>query len=256
MPRRGLGRGRPRLRAWHAVAGTWLTAGVLFISVTGLTWSHFAGARFEALVDALHGSTPKITAQAPAHAAGAPEIGPDAALRRARAEGLTGPLEVTPPAGRSGTYVVGEISDSWPIRQDRVALDPHTGATVQRLDFASYPLAAKLTTLGIDAHQGTLLGPLNQLVLIVFALGLLFVAGAGYRMWWLRRPAGAILGKAPARGAGRRLPTVAVVAGAVAAVAIGVALPVFGGSLAVFLLLDTLGGRVLGGRPDGRGAAG
>lgn len=241
IPRRGLGRGRGRVRVWHAVAGVWLIVGVAFISVTGLTWSHFAGDRFGAVVSALNGRTPELTPSVGPYAAGVSRVGVDTVLDTARSEGLSGPLRVVPPVERSDTYLVSEISDSWPIRAGTVAVDPHTGRAVARLDFSGFPLAAKLTTLGIDAHQGTLFGVFNQAVLIAFALGLLFMAGAGYRMWWLRRPRGVLMGAPPARVSWQRLPLAGLAAAAAVAVAIGVVLPVFGVSLLVFLLLDSLG---------------
>jgi uncharacterized iron-regulated membrane protein len=68
---------------------------------------------------------------------------------------------------------VAESSPSWPIQRNKVAIHP--------------PLA-KLTTIGIPAHTGTLFGLVNQLTLAAMALGLLAVLFCGYRMWWLRRP--------------------------------------------------------------------
>jgi uncharacterized iron-regulated membrane protein len=161
-PRRG------RLAGWHALTGIALLAGIAFISVTGLTWSQYAGARFQALVDALHGRTPHLAANTLPYAGSG--VGLDRAVGIARRQGLVGPLQVTVPHG-SGAYLVGEISQSWPIRQDSVAIDPASGRVIGRLDFAGYPLPAKLTALGIDAHSGTLFGLANQIGLSVFALG-------------------------------------------------------------------------------------
>jgi uncharacterized iron-regulated membrane protein len=230
---------------WHAVTGLWLTVGLLFISATGLTWSHYAGGRFFALVEALHGRTPQLAATAPAHPPDAPTVGVAAAAAAARRAGLVAPLQITRPTGPTGTYTVAEVSQSWPIHRDSVAVDPYTGRLAGRLDFADYPLAAKLTTLGIFAHSGTLFGLANQLALIAFAAGVLFVLGCGYRMWWLRRPATSRAGaETPARTAWRPLPRPLVTAGIPAAVVVGWALPVFGVSLAAFLIVDQLVGWV------------
>ena len=46
------------MMGWHAATGVWLAVALLFISATGLTWSSHAGARFQAVVDAVKGSTP------------------------------------------------------------------------------------------------------------------------------------------------------------------------------------------------------
>ncbi|MED5499366.1 MAG: PepSY domain-containing protein, partial [Pseudomonadota bacterium] len=134
----------------------------------------------------------------------------------------------------------------WPTQVDQVALDPQTFAVTDRADFATFPLAAKLTRWGIDLHMGILFGLPNQLVLVAFATGLATLVCWGYLMWWRRRPslAGGASTSANAppsftaiyRGLGTRAKlTVAIVA-----VALGYALPVMGASLAAFVVVDWL----------------
>lgn len=57
--RREVGRSRTRTR--HAVAGTWVVAGLVFLSATGLTWSQFAGANVSDLRAAMNWVTPTLT---------------------------------------------------------------------------------------------------------------------------------------------------------------------------------------------------
>ncbi|MFI2458033.1 PepSY domain-containing protein [Streptomyces sp. NPDC019539] len=78
--------------------------------------------------------------------------------------------------------------DRRPVRMDQVAVDPHSGEITSRVDWADHPVLAKLSTLGVRAHMGTLFGPANQIVLAVIALGLSVGIVLGYRMWWQRRP--------------------------------------------------------------------
>ncbi|MFD2414916.1 PepSY domain-containing protein [Amycolatopsis pigmentata] len=75
-------------------------------------------------------------------------------------------------------------------RKDSIAVDPYTQQVTARLGWQGYPLLAKLTTLGIQAHSGTLLGLANQIAMALLALGTLVLIALGYRMWWTRRPAG------------------------------------------------------------------
>ncbi|WP_196249522.1 PepSY domain-containing protein [Rhodococcus sp. (in: high G+C Gram-positive bacteria)] len=36
-------RGRARALSWHGTVGVWIIAALLLLSVTGLTWSRYAG---------------------------------------------------------------------------------------------------------------------------------------------------------------------------------------------------------------------
>jgi uncharacterized iron-regulated membrane protein len=134
------------------------------------------------------------------------------------------------------------------VHLDAIAVDPTTGAVTARSHFADWPLLAKLSKLGVQAHMGYLFGPANQLLLTALALGLLCVIVWGYRMWWQRRPTRtdrpAPLGAPPARGTWRRLRWPLLVAGIMLTAVAGWALPEFGVTLATFLVIDVVGGLV------------
>ncbi|MDY0894829.1 PepSY domain-containing protein [Pseudomonas fluorescens] len=121
-----------------------------------------------------------------------------------------------------------------------MAIDAATLAVVDKVVFAQYPLAAKLTRWGIDAHMGVLFGLANQLVLIVFATGLVVLVVMGYLMWWRRRPTRALSGGRAATllSAWRTLSRGAQVAVVSVALLLGVALPVLGSSLLVLVAWD------------------
>ncbi len=55
--RRAVG-GVRRTRGWHATTGIWLLTFLLVLSATGLTWSGYAGGRFEAALEALDARSP------------------------------------------------------------------------------------------------------------------------------------------------------------------------------------------------------
>ncbi|MET7752787.1 PepSY-associated TM helix domain-containing protein [Micromonospora sp. NPDC005367] len=46
-------KGGRRTRGWHASTGVWLAVGLLFLSVTGLTWSRHGGANFAVALNVL-----------------------------------------------------------------------------------------------------------------------------------------------------------------------------------------------------------
>ncbi|GGX04984.1 membrane protein [Streptomyces malachitofuscus] len=276
LPERGA-RGVRRSRSLHAVIGVWISAGLLVLSATGLTWSTYAGERVTDLRTSLSAYAPELDTSLSGgsegtsghdHSGGheaAPSGGlptgltADQVLDRARAAGLDGPVEISTPADDKSTWTVAQTDGLWPVRMDQAAVDPHTGEITARVDWADHPLLAKLSTLGVRAHMGTLFGLANQIVLAVIALGLTAGIVLGYRMWWQRRPTRgdrrAPVGRAPARRAWRQLPWPAPAVAVPLIVAVGWAFPLLGWSLLAFLVLDALLG-LLHRRREGRPAAG
>ncbi|WP_192772237.1 PepSY-associated TM helix domain-containing protein [Plantactinospora soyae] len=251
-------RGVRRTRGWHASLGVWLAIGLIFLSATGLTWSRWAGANFSTALSALQAHSPTLDTTLPGappspttgggHHGGAVGTGDavdvtavDAVLRHAGAAGITGPVDITVPTGAGQGWLVAEDDRSWPVRLDRIVVDPATGV-VARSDFADWPLLSQLSKLGVQAHMGYLFGIVNQILLAALAVGLLCVIVWGYRMWWQRRPVRADrrapVGVPPARGGWRLLRWPLLLVGVLSTIAVGVALPVLGATLLGFLAVD------------------
>ncbi|WP_245704276.1 PepSY-associated TM helix domain-containing protein [Modicisalibacter muralis] len=257
---------RARLRWRHSTLGLCLLIGMLFFSATGLTWSQWAGGNIGVLRAAWGWSTPSVSTQLDPsaksdmsghqhHAMASMDTQPhvsfaladfDAVLAAARAAGLdAGRIEIQPATSASAAWKVKEIDRRWPTQVDEVAIDVRDMGVVDRVRFAEYPLAAKLTRWGIDAHMGVLFGLPNQLVLVTFAVGICVMVIWGYMMWWRRRPrfpttAGSD-GTLSAIAA--RLPVSVNLGILLVALALGLALPVMGVSLAAFLLIDVIRGK-------------
>lgn len=250
------GSARRRTLSWHGVLGTWVILGMLFLSATGLTWSRLAGENVGELKASLNWKTPTVsTALADADHAGheghtfpGGEVDPavdewDQTLQSARSAQLDGPLEIAAPKKAGTSFVVQEIGKQWPTQADSVAVDPMSGKVVDVVRFADYPIGAKLSRWGIDAHMGMLFGLVNQILLLIVAGTVVAMVIWGYRMWWLRRPTrGHVLrfGRPARRGAWREIPVLTVVALLALAVGIGLFLPLFGISLAAFVVIDLL----------------
>ncbi|CAL9336512.1 hypothetical protein SUDANB176_00176 [Streptomyces sp. enrichment culture] len=273
LPERGA-RGVRRSRGLHAVTGVWISAGLLVLSATGLTWSAYAGERFTDLRTSLSAYPPELDTSVSgaigadgssghdhsgghdaATSGGLPAgLTVDQVLEKARAAGLDGPVEISTPADDRSTWTVAQADEVWPVRLDQAAVDPHSGEITARVDWADHPVLAKLSALGVRAHMGTLFGAVNQIVLAVIALGLTVGIVLGYRMWWQRRPIReerrAPVGRAPARGAWRQLPWPALAAAVPLIIAVGWAFPLLGWSLLAFLCLDALLGLIHRRRAD------
>lgn len=263
-PERGP-KGRRRTLTWHGSVGLWAVTGLVLLSATGLTWSKYTGENIDSVRGQLGGATPTVSAALPSPsgqtgsgpsghegheghggAAAGPGagqgVGIDGVLAAARAAGVDGRLAVTLPTEGKG-YVVKETDTQFPVHLDSVAVDPATGKVMAELRFADYPLLAKLTRFGIDAHTGVFLGLVNQLALAALALALILIILWGYRMWWLRRPAqdrALGFGRPMPRGAWRHAPMRWLLPLALGTVLVGWFVPMLGISLLVFLVTDAL----------------
>ncbi|GLW90472.1 PepSY-associated TM helix domain-containing protein [Actinokineospora globicatena] len=246
VPEKGA-KGVRRTRSWHATLGMWTLIGALFLSATGLTWSTYAGENFAAALTALNAKAPTLDTELSGHGdhggGGAAPSDPatfDRVLGSARAAGLDGPVQIT--ASSDAAWTVAQVDNTWPVRLDKVAVDPSTAAVTARADFADRPLLAKLSSYGIQAHMGRLFGIANQIALFLLAGAILALIVLGYRMWWQRRPTRsdrrAPAGTAPQRGAWQQLPLWFLVPAPLALIAIGWAIPLLGLSLIAFLILD------------------
>ncbi|MDA1358196.1 Dyp-type peroxidase [Glycomyces luteolus] len=263
---RPTGTGRSRTLAWHGPVGLWLVAVLLFLSVTGLTWSRYAGEHVSDLREALSWTTRAVEvdsgasggAHAEHHHSGAAGASPfavallDSVYTTARNADMNGPLQITLPTGSGSQYLVAETHRSLPLEQDQMVVDTASGApeVAEELRFADWPFMAQATNVLIAAHMGLLFGLANQLLLAAVMVALVCMIVWGYRMWWQRRPRGGLMGRPYPRGSLRQLPWPLVAGIAVVAAGVGWFLPLLGISLAAFIVLDALAGlRVRFGRP-------
>lgn len=253
---------RPELQRWHSSLGLCLLLGMLFFSATGLTWSKWAGDTIGVARAFAGMATPalntRLDTSAPAdmhaeHHAPLPGVAPqspvdltplDQVLLGARRAGIdAGRIEIRPSGGHDRAWTVTEIDRSWPTQVDAVAIDPRSMQVVDRLEFATFPFAAKLTRWGIDAHMGSLFGWVNQLLLVLTAAGVVIMVVLGYAMWWRRntRNAGALSsGLITIWGRMTRRSRWGV---ATAALLLALAMPAFGASVLLLPLFDWVSAR-------------
>lgn len=196
---------RAQLLKWHRWIGLILLPLLLFFSITGLTWSNWAGSNILSLRQALGWQTPSLNTAlsgqtaTDAHAAhhehhqgmvmqmhsmiSAHDF--ELALKLARSEGISAnKIQIRPPAAPNQAWIVEEIDRGWPTQVDSVAIDLQQQRVIDHVDFERFPLVAKLTRWGVDAHMGVLFGWPNQLLLVLFAVGLCAAILMAYRAWW------------------------------------------------------------------------
>lgn len=261
-PKRRINNPLQNTRRWHASLGWLLLLGMLLFSVTGLTWSQWAGGNVDKLRAAFNWLTPQVNTQLSGgemardphaeHHAGMSQPMTmempmdlrqfDCVLHLAQRSGIdASKLEIRPAKHADKAWTVTEIDREWPTQVDAVAIDAANMRVVDHTRFADFPLMVKLTRWGVDFHMGLLFGLANQVLLIVFGLALCAMIIAGYRLWWIRRPA-------PARHNPLQtltqswyvLPNNVRVITLVIALLLGIVMPVFGASLLLFIMVDIL----------------
>lgn len=230
---------RARLRDWHGSLGLCLGLGLVALALTGFSQSNYVGDRVDQLLAALHASEPNLKSEKVTAPAGAEPLSVNQVLEIAKTEDLHGELTITVPSEASEVFEVEETGKGWPIQSDSIAIDSYTGQVTERIAFDDYPILAKLNILGVQAHDGTLLGAANQIFVALLALGTLILILIAYRIWWSRRPHNALWPPLPPP-VWRTLPKNALFLLVVVAVLLAWVMPVLGSTLIGFLILDSL----------------
>lgn len=262
------GTGRVKTMRRHGATGTIIAAGLIFLTITGLTWSSVAGDNIGKVRENLNWGTPAVSSELPgtstpiasdsdvagAHAGHEGHGGHTMPTGGMRVSGLNAgsidrvaataenelrtPITITPPSAEGQAWTASENRVAYRLSNDSVAIDWSTGDVTERLNFADWPLAAKATAWLIQLHMGTLFGLPNQIVLGLLAAGIIAMICWGYAMWWKRRPTGSIPG--PPRRPQWSRPTAGTIILIMALVAYGFVAPVFGVSCFAFVIGSTL----------------
>ncbi|GAB3046976.1 PepSY domain-containing protein [Intrasporangium mesophilum] len=266
---RASGTPQASLRTTHARVGAVIGGGMLLLVVSGLPWTGIWGEQVQKLATnsgtslwgedpgALSNPTSTLDESLPhSHHAipwaqeksGVPSSTPpsaspseqvstasvDTAVEVAHRAGLAHPFTVALPSDQAGVYsVIGYAFDD-PSREQTVHIDQYGGQGVSTYGYDQYPALAKVVSQGIALHEGRRFGTFNLWLTTAFCLGVIVSCITGPLMWWRRRPRATSQIGAP-RG---RMPLKASPPLAVAIVALGIFLPVFGVSLLIVLLID------------------
>ncbi|MBH0166882.1 PepSY domain-containing protein [Fictibacillus sp. 7GRE50] len=208
-----LSQGRKILRRdLHAVPAFWITAGMLFLILTGLPWSGFWGANFQSIAtnngvgyppSIWGGEAPvsavqtKDVAEVPwaAETLEVPEskvegiipVSVDDIVTIAEQQGMDPSFSVSIPNEPTGVYTLS----AYPAKAEDEAtihLDQYSGAVLADYRFEHYGIVGKIVALGITLHKGTQFGLINQFVSLLICLGIMLVAVSGFYLWLKRKP--------------------------------------------------------------------
>jgi uncharacterized iron-regulated membrane protein len=264
-------RGRLLWRDLHAVIGFWGSALLLFMLLTGMTWTGFWGAQFAGawnhfpaamwddvpqsgtLTGSLNNSSQQTVAWAvettplPAsdpHAAhnrpgvstvpsALPQVSLQQVVDTAAERAVQPGYSITLGKGETGVYSIALFADD-PRNDATLHIDQYSGAVLADVRWQDYGMVAKTVETGVMLHEGKLFGLANQLLMLAVCLLVLLSAVSGVVMWWLRRPSGTF-GVPPLR---HNLPRWK--AAVVIMCLLGAAFPLVGGSLLLIWVLDRL----------------
>ncbi|WP_404482825.1 PepSY-associated TM helix domain-containing protein [Novosphingobium sp. BL-52-GroH] len=256
-----IGRGRAAFwRDIHAVTGLWISLGALFLIASGLPWANAWGDYFREVraitgtaagrQDWSAGSAAEAATRARADAGmrammsehaehdGMPmdHMAPaasslDAVVASAGALHFAAPVEVSPPASDGTAWQVRSQTENRPRRDSaEIAGD---GSLVGMQRFADRHWIDRAVGYGVAVHEGAWAGLANQFVNLAVLLGLVMMCVSSIVLWWRRRPA-TMLGAPLAMG--RLQHSWGLVA---TVVALALAMPLFGLSLGMALVLET-----------------
>lgn len=173
----------------HVNLGLFCVAALLMLSVTGLTWSEWAGENISSLRTQMRWLTPSLNLKQQENKTDTVnEETFDKVLKLARENGINASkVEIKPPQKSNEVWMVGEIDRGFPTQVDAVAINADQMKVVDKIEFAKFPLMAKLTRWGIDLHMGSLFGLANQIVITLMSVGISLMAITGYLMWIKRK---------------------------------------------------------------------
>ncbi|MFJ7362816.1 PepSY-associated TM helix domain-containing protein [Peribacillus frigoritolerans] len=199
-------------RDLHAVPAFWITAGMLFLIMTGLPWSGFWGNNFQLLAtNSGSGYPPSIwTGSAPTSSIKTKDIADvpwaaenldvplsdiqgflplslDDVVTIANREGMHPSYSINIPQETDGVYTLSAFP---PKAQDEatIHIDQYSGAVLADYRYDHYGLIGKIVAWGITLHKGTQFGLINQMISLLICLGIMLVAFSGFYLWWKRKP--------------------------------------------------------------------
>ncbi|WP_436406352.1 PepSY-associated TM helix domain-containing protein [Brevibacillus brevis] len=245
------------IRDLHAVPAFWISAGMLFLVITGLLWSGFWGNKVQYLATNAGvgyppsiwvGSAPTTTvktkeiAEVPWNAQnldvpsskiqGYVPVSVDDVVDIATSLKIHPSYTVIFPKKPEGVYTLSVFP---PKAKDEatIHIDQYTGAVLADYRYDNYKPIGKLMAWGITVHKGLEYGLPNQLIGLLVCIGIVGVVVSGFILWWKRKPNGHI--GAP------KVPELKKMKGLVVIIALfGILFPLIGLSLILVYLIDWL----------------
>jgi uncharacterized iron-regulated membrane protein len=241
-------------RDLHSVIGIWVSIGILLLVITGLPWASFWGEYFRwgrQQVGLVSKQQDWSTRSPSSHS----EHGPPSARSWSAGDSkserhyelldlntvvetalklkLATPVMIQPPPTGSKDWIVKSNPQNRPKRET-LMISGTSGEVVKRESFSDKHWLDQAVGFGIALHEGQLFGLVNQILASIVTSGLVALSMSGIVLWLRRRPQG-VLG-APVKTARSSVPISVLVLGIV----LCVAMPLFGASVILIILLESI----------------
>nr|WP_314583602.1 PepSY domain-containing protein [uncultured Pseudomonas sp.] len=265
-------KGRVLWRDLHAVTGFWGSVALLFMLLSGMTWTGMWGKVYADVWNtfpaAMWNEVPKSDKQAGelnnarvqtvpwamentpmpvssgdhaehmnhggmSSAPAAPVVTLQQVVDIANERKIERGYSITQPKTADGVFTVSVFADD-PRNDATVHVDQYSGKVLADVRYTDYSAVSKATELGVMLHEGKMFGWVNQLLILFICLMVLLSSVSGIVIWWKRRPQNGF-GVPPLRHDLPRWKIATVVM-----LALGVAFPLVGISMLAIWLLDRI----------------
>lgn len=249
-------------RDMHSVLGFWISALAIFLILTGLPWAKFWGNYFRTVRQTvglaatsqdwtIGGQSPSAGSEHAGHSptakakgsqrggrsTGAPIPkdlrGFDQLHQVAKLEMLAHPVLLSPPESPGANWKITSDAQNRTLRET-LLVNVSDGTIASREVFSQKHWLDKVVGIGIAAHEGQLFGIANQILGVLTTTGLIALSCSGLWMWWKRRDTGT-LGIPPPLSRARLVWSIWI-----GVLLLGIAMPLFGATLLVVLLIDRM----------------
>lgn len=185
LPKPGV-KGRSAWKQWHAFLGVALGTISLLMLTTGLTWSKYAGEQVRATRDAIGQAPPPLPRDVQSHPHDAASMMQwQAAWDASRRVAPDVAVQLVAPRGGHGVWKASAPDRGEPTRRFDLLLDAYTGQPLYFAGWDKQTPFSKATAIGIPFHRGEF-GWWNQLLLLIFGIGILFSLVSGWVMYFKR----------------------------------------------------------------------
>ncbi|WP_370543124.1 PepSY-associated TM helix domain-containing protein [Geomicrobium sp. JCM 19055] len=204
---------RVLIRDFHAVPAFWLSAGMMFLLITGMLWTGFWGNGVQHIVTSSGagyppsiwvGSAPdsEVLTEDVAEVSWAAEnlpvptsqlISGYEQLSITDITNIANDIDVHPtyevfyPGDEEGVFTLS----TFPHRaQDEatVHIDQYSGAILADYRYDNYGAVGKAMALGITIHKGLQFGVINQIAGLLICIGMVLIIITGFWLWKRRKP--------------------------------------------------------------------